>query len=638
MKMRGFVKLGFFILIASLFTVGFVSAVSEWAIGDEVQLIITTTNTGTVDVVESTGVITICSSGGLLYDAGSFNVEGVVAPGESVRVPVNWVSTGAAPGTYDIILDGELIYANGESESTHSVVEDAFLLYELITGLREVPEFTTKATVTGVTQITDTYYANGAFVIIVWINNTGSTLFIPEISTTFTGNDALWGPFSEFYIDSPSFPGLQPYMYACQLPEDMGAGSYTYSINVNMHYLDFTINDDTYPDGLEGFWKDYYTIIEPGNVEKAEEYNWEFQTGDSTAPILAFYDSGRMMMDEGCFATVELAPGLSFPFYKEEGIIGELTADEQTFFEDEVVPTYTENQLEALRCLPEKKEWDGGPIDGYSFTFESSKLRGIAKSGWYMAYYSADQEDDFTSVPIEIIVPTLSFNVSAWVNGDTIIVGEPFTINIKIDNTGGIAFSPGFTVNIVGDEDATITTTENLEDTENKVDIFTDSEFQFEFQIDDPTPPLLSVEIELTTIPIEFYEMTPWGIPNMVGTRYLVEELFDEEGGNTEDEQGAYDNLWEWQEMVYGPDFKSFTNNVMVHKAGVESGGTFIIVMREETEEDTILDIEPITPDTPSSSEGEGAQPQENEEEQPQGFSIQSLIQSILDFFRGLFG
>jgi hypothetical protein len=106
-----------------------------------------------------------------------------------VEIPVSWVSTGGVPGVYGVILDGQLVYANGESETTHSVVSEAFMLYEPLTGLDSVPGIITDASLTGITMISDIFSKGGIFMNIVWINNTGTTSFIPEIYTTFTDNE-----------------------------------------------------------------------------------------------------------------------------------------------------------------------------------------------------------------------------------------------------------------------------------------------------------------------------------------------------------------------------------------------------------------------------------------------------------------
>ena len=104
--MKFLVKPTLIFLIVSFLVVGNVSAESEWAIGDTVQLIFSTTNMGDVNVIESTGTITITGPGGNQYDAGDYETDQAVAPGEYVEVPVTWVSTGAVPGVYGVILDG----------------------------------------------------------------------------------------------------------------------------------------------------------------------------------------------------------------------------------------------------------------------------------------------------------------------------------------------------------------------------------------------------------------------------------------------------------------------------------------------------------------------------------------------------
>lgn len=63
------------------------------------------------------------------------------------------------------------------------------MLYEPITGLDHVSDIITDASLTGITMISDTFSTGGVFMNIVWINNTGTTSFIPEIYTIFTDTE-----------------------------------------------------------------------------------------------------------------------------------------------------------------------------------------------------------------------------------------------------------------------------------------------------------------------------------------------------------------------------------------------------------------------------------------------------------------
>ena len=241
--MKSCAKLGLLVLMIGFFTVGTVGAVSEWKFGDTVQLIVTTTNMGDVDVIRSTGVITIRDPRGIQLSCGNFDVEGVVHPGEAVRVPVSWdtllVNASIVPGYYDIILDGELAYANGEYEETHSEVPDAFLLYLESIGLRELPEIEYVADISGITQLSDTYYPGSTFMIIVWVNNTGSALFIPEIHVNFEcEDDYTFEPESRCYYEDECEPGAHPYLYQCQIPEDMPPGTCEYDVDLEMHCIE----------------------------------------------------------------------------------------------------------------------------------------------------------------------------------------------------------------------------------------------------------------------------------------------------------------------------------------------------------------------------------------------------------------
>ncbi|MCW4012923.1 MAG: hypothetical protein NWF07_08015, partial [Candidatus Bathyarchaeota archaeon] len=614
---------------------------------------------------------TIGSPGGIMYEAGDFDVEQVVAPGESVMVPVSWVSTGAAPGVYSIILDGDLVFANGESETTHSVISEAFQLFEPVTGLLEVPAVVTESSVTGITQLSDTCYTGGALINIVWLNNTGSTLFIPEISVMFEGNGTQWGPYIQFYIDEPCFPGLRPYTYVCQLPEDMPTGDYTYSVNVNMHYPLVEINDDTYTFGIEGFWRDNFIIREPTvldpdssvslrkgengilvigsdmvDVEGAgtldDEYVVKKDLIDPTKT--GFYDTGpKFEVPTELNFPDDLGDAFIVPWYKQKVKDSELTPEEQDFLENKINPIYTDEQLEALSEIPNMRAWAGpAEVEEFSFFFETPGMTGTVKSEWKFAWVSADQNDYLKEVPITVISPKLDLNFTAWVNGPNIFNGKPFTLDIMTENLGGIPFLPDIKLNIVGDPDAVIEVDdEDLLDLP-KINVYTKSTTSIDVTVTDPTPSEDGFQINVEVTPSKLYEVQPIGIPDEMGTDFLMKVLTGEMGEDAADEESAYDELWLWTEVDYGFNLNDYSHSGLVHLGGVEKGGTFILATEEgdSTEDETGTDdTTNETPDgTTEPDTGEEGEQEEETGEESGGFSIQSIFQRIMDFFRNLFG
>lgn len=662
--MRRVIKLVLLIFSASLFCIGFVSADSSWAIGDEVQLIVTTTNMGTVDVVQSTGTITISSPGGVLYDAGEFETDQVVAPGESVKVPVNWVSTGATPGMYSIILDGELVYATGEGETTHSEISEAFQLYEPVTGLTSVPSYYAEGQVTGITQISDTYYVDSPFMIVVWINNTGTTQRIPEIYTTFSGNGVQYGPYIDFYLDTPSSPGLTPYLYTCPLPEGLGPGSYTYNTKVNLHYISLDISDETYPEGLEGFWKDTYQVPDVDDLDEdigdegPEDLDDDEGGGDDgsnyTDDTWDTGDTGEGGGDAGlteeelkghydgpllfCKGAKLLEPWLSGPFtapshlVNSEGVV--FDPEQVSEIIERTMGTYSEEQKQELLDVTAQKAWNGEPLEEFPFYFVTSSPRGESKLDWHLAYYSADQDQNLQDVPFEVELPILDFNVWSWIDGTSVINGNTFIINIELENNCGYGIKAKYDIGIEGDSDASIEIKEEC--TGNTASSYTRIRESFSVQLRDPTPTEEGVQIKVTTTPDEVYKQEPAGLPDMLDTKYLLESLGVEDGETGSAGQEDFSELWK-STKVEDIDFSQYRHEGLVHLGGVEKGGTFIVVTEEPESTDGGSETDTATEDNTDDNEEQPLEEPTGEEKKSPGF-IQSIIQKVVDFFKGLFG
>lgn len=106
-----------------------VREISRYGIGETVSIIASTINTGQVNIVYSSGKITLTSEGGA-YDGGMFESSQVIPPGETLYVPVTWDSTGAAPGVYDLRMVGEVRFVNGDTMDLLTLVENCFMLFE----------------------------------------------------------------------------------------------------------------------------------------------------------------------------------------------------------------------------------------------------------------------------------------------------------------------------------------------------------------------------------------------------------------------------------------------------------------------------------------------------------------------------
>lgn len=646
--MKSCAKLGLVVLIACFFTVGIVGAVSEWKFGETVQLIVTTTNMGDVDVVRSTGTISIRDPRGVVFYCDTFDVEGVVHPGEAVRVPVSW-NTGVTnatlvPGYHDIILDGELSYANGEYEETHSEVNDAFLLYLGSTGLRELPEVMYEAEVTGITQLSDTYYPGSPFVIIVWVNNTGSSLFIPEIQVSFTcDEDYTFEPEPQCYYEDVCTPGSHPYMYQCQLPEDMPVGTCEYDVDLQMYCIDVEVTDENYPDGLAGFWYDYYVISEAGSGLEDEVF--KFSPMDERGVMIeesgwggdyfGYYDVGMYLEDAGYWPDDDLGYGYCFQWFNN-GVQNLPDPDMEKFCEE------------------------SGYNDSLYYRFiddlESESQEVLVPWEWTPTF----GDEGYHNVEVELRERTVDYNLGgAWVLEDEIIPDEPFPVYILIENSGGFAFQPEFVIDVIDLDIVPV-----LEYNTDAVAPIGNSIHEIDVTIPSVTLPIDSLEFEFRVNTVQIFDATGNDVvTDALNYRFLLDDhtshSYEEWGEMQED----YVNSWNW--AVSDADWQSDTTHTILvevtddldpwahsgdgDRIGYASLDVTITADDDVSEGETDDSTGNTGGEDPSGDNGDsGTTPgsesedwEEPEDEMGEGGisdMIQSFIDQILEILRGILG
>lgn len=663
--MKKAAKLGFLVLVASLFMIGAVGAVSEWKLGDTVQLIVTTTNMGDVDVVRSTGTIYIRDPRDIVFTCDVFDVEGVVHPGEAVKVPVSWntgfINATLVPGYYDIILDGELAYANGEYEETHSEVPDAFLLYLGSTGLRELPEIEYVADISGITQLSDTYYPGSTFMIIVWVNNTGSSLFIPEIQVSFTcDEDYTFEPEPQCYYDDVCTPGSNPYMYQCQLPEDMPAGTCEYDVDLQMYCIDVEVTDENYPDGLAGFWYDYYVISEVGSGPEDEVYKFSpmdergvmIEESGWSGDYFGYYDIGMYLEDAGYWPDDALGYGYCFQWFNNgDQIIPDPNMEkfcEESEFEDTMYRFYIDDV--ATETPEDDVPWEWTPTfgeEGYHNVLVELRERSTTDIG----------ASDLVAVFVERLIEDPE---------------EPVPLYVWLTNECDYAFLPEFTLTIPEIDDAPVITLYG-DDVEN-IAPPGQSVYKLDVDVSDIPPSEEGYYFELSVEPTEIYIMELDEDDLDIADDTLYYRFFrDNEAflseGETFDERltEQWDSNYKWTWTVPDEAWESLGSHTIYVEVSDDLGNPDFtgdsdrigIASLEVTVTEDDSEPEVGTDDGTEGTEGEGSTEdtgdtddtgsttgsetdgEESEEETGGGGigeAVQSFIDQILEILRGIFG
>jgi len=156
----------------------------SYLLGDPVTLRTTVTNMGDTNVASSSFTIRVVSPGGQVFDAGSVE-GGTVKPNEDIVIETLWDSVGAVPGTFNILLDGEIRFANGAKQPVSIVLEDAFTLVDYMTGDRQVYVPGNEFTVLDIIPAQESYFVGGPIVIGALINNTGHIQTSMSLQLTF---------------------------------------------------------------------------------------------------------------------------------------------------------------------------------------------------------------------------------------------------------------------------------------------------------------------------------------------------------------------------------------------------------------------------------------------------------------------
>jgi len=289
-------KLIMLIGLALSFTLSGIGCVSaeppSYFLGDPVTLRTTINNMGDTNVASSSFVIKVVSPGGEVFNAGSVE-GGLVLPNEDIVIETEWSSVGAVPGTFSLVLEGEIRFANGAKQPVESVVEGAFTLVETMTGYKQVYTPGNNFTVLEVIPAQDSYYINGPIVIGALINNTGHILTSMSFRLIFIDSEGTRHECS--LVDFPgdlSEPDLNYFNYVTFVPGDIPPGDYTcefvsqsfgWSPPSNMSYGDY---------GWESFYRDYYVL--PSEVGLDGYYDWaQYLVDQGLLPETNIYQADR---------------------------------------------------------------------------------------------------------------------------------------------------------------------------------------------------------------------------------------------------------------------------------------------------------------------------------------------------------
>ncbi|MCW4011629.1 MAG: hypothetical protein NWF07_01415, partial [Candidatus Bathyarchaeota archaeon] len=491
----------------------------------------------------------------------------------------------------------------------------------------------------------------------VWVNNTGSSIFVPEIQVSFTcDEDYTFEPEAQCYYDDVCEPGSHPYMYQCQLPEDMPTGICEYDVDLQMHCIEVEVTDENYPDGLPGFWHDNYVFSEVGSEPDDDWYQFSlaeepaFVALETMPECIGYYDPGLYLYDVEVWPDPDLGKG----YCVQHNIVElELTPEDAGVMCGGTVDYDAYGSFDDAQVFP----MDNHP--GLTWTT-------IPSDEGYHDILVEVRERTTTDIEASDLVAVF---VENYVNTD-----EPATLYVWLTNECDYGFLPDFSMMIPEIDEAPVLTLYG-DDVENIAPPGT-SVYKLEVDVGEIEPSEEGYFFEFSVEPAEIYIMTlPEGDVDVADDTLYYRFFRDNEAflsvGETFDErlaeQWESNNMWTWTvadeewtsagpHTVYvevtddlgNPDFTGEGDRIGIATLEVtvtDDGSEPDVGTGDDTEGSEDAGTTEGTEDTGDAGSTTGSETEEEEDEPEEetggggiGDVIQSFIDQILEILRGILG
>jgi len=205
-------------------------AKTAWFDGDSVILYVNVSNVGETTIVETIFSLGTLHQKGTSFIVGNIDSEEIILPGETYTWVLNWNSSGAPLGVYDLYMVGVVYFDTEESQDIYADEINSFVLVQNGTGDAEVQLYYKFVDL----PIVESDYFLGQEVDLCFeLNNTGNIPFFPECDFRISPvGESNWTSIGICQEESMSDLGLSSHCYNEEIPGNTTTGLYDWEFHI----------------------------------------------------------------------------------------------------------------------------------------------------------------------------------------------------------------------------------------------------------------------------------------------------------------------------------------------------------------------------------------------------------------------
>ena len=201
-----------------------------WFEGDNVILYVNVSNVGETTIVETIFSLGTLNQKGTYFIVDSIDSEEIILPGETYTWVLNWNSSGAPLGVYDLHMVGVVYFDTGESQDIYAEEFNSFVLVRMGPGEAEVQLY---YSFVDLPLVGSNYFLGQGVDICFDLNNSGNVPFFPEYDFRISPmGESNWTSIGLCREDNMTDFGISDYCYNEGIPLNTTPGLYDWEFHV----------------------------------------------------------------------------------------------------------------------------------------------------------------------------------------------------------------------------------------------------------------------------------------------------------------------------------------------------------------------------------------------------------------------
>ena len=201
-----------------------------WFEGDNVILFVNVSNVGETTIVETIFSLGTLNQKGTSFIVDSIDSEEIILPGETHTWVLNWNSSGAPLGVYDLHMVGVVYFDTGESQDIYAEEFESFVLVRMGPGEAEVQLY---YSFVDLPLVGSNYFLGQGVDICFELNNSGNVPFLPEYDFKISPmGESNWTSIGLCQEDNMTDFGISDYCYNEGIPLNTTTGLYDWEFHI----------------------------------------------------------------------------------------------------------------------------------------------------------------------------------------------------------------------------------------------------------------------------------------------------------------------------------------------------------------------------------------------------------------------